>query len=512
MNRKAHALLTVVALALIAADPRGTRKPIQPDDPAVVAALNKIPGVRVRIGRNGSRTSVELNAENVDVATLRPLLERLHNVRYLAARFVATDDLLEVVRILPLLEGLDLGTSPVTHRGLRNVRDLKNLRVLNLGWTAIDDSALQQIASLKALVDLDISATNVTDAGIPHLAGLTALARLNLGRTRISDKGLESISRLENLKVLSLSSTPISDAGIGKLSSLRNLQDLDLANTEVTDVGVAKLKSLHNLKLLDLSGALATEAVLKQFDLRKGLDVSGLRSKADHLNLDNPADVATLRDAGLLIETDRLRNVTRVDAARSNLAPADWLPRLKNAHSLTILELPRATTDADLISVCKLKSLKTLKIEQAGISDEGTKDIGRLTELRELSLTFCHDLSDVTAARLLRLVKLERLNLTSSGVTDAGLKQLGSLRTLRHLVLCDTKITDSGIASLTSLRSLELLKLSGTPVTDACLVHLAGLKDLKSLVIHQTDITDDGIASIRKALPKLSVWPGHATH
>ena len=99
--------------------------------------------------------------------------------------------------------------------------------------------------------------------------------------------------------------------------------------------------------------------------------------------MDNPADVAALRAAGLLIETDDLRNVTRVARSLWSGPPGDWLPRLKDLHSLAVLELPRGTTDDDLVHVCQLKSLKTLRIDCSGISEAGTKDIGRLTELRE---------------------------------------------------------------------------------------------------------------------------------
>ncbi len=365
MNRAAQAILSVVALALIAAGPPSVPKPVPPDDPADVAALNRIPGVRVHISRNGSRTYVGLHGLDVDVGSVLPLFERLHNVRFLNA-WSATDDLLKAVRSWPLLEGLDLTTSSVTDEGLRRLRGSKNLTYLNLRSTQIRDPGLEHIASLKTLVELDISQTEVTDAGIRHLTALTALERLHLGRTHISDKGLEFIARLENLKELGLWSTPVSDAGIGNLSRLHNLEVLILSDTNITDVGVAKLKSLHRLRFLLLSGALATEEVLKDFDLTNGLDISGLRTKANLLNLDNPADVAALRAAGVPIETNDLRNITRVEASRWRGSPGDWLPKLKNLHSLTILELPKGTTDADMIRVCELKSLKRLKSTRPG--------------------------------------------------------------------------------------------------------------------------------------------------
>ena len=219
--------------------------------------------------------------------------------------------------------------------------------------------------------------------------GLKALEKLDLAQTRISDNGLESVGQLGNLKRLYLGSTAISDAGMANLSRLRNLQSLSLSHTDITDGGVAKLRLLPALPLVDLNGAFATEEIKKQFDPAIGPELSGLRTKADLMNLDNPADVAALRTAGLTIKTDRLRNVTRIDASWWEGSPGDWLLTVENLHSLTILELNRRTTDADLVHVCKIKSLQTLRIGDAGITDTGTTDIGSLTELRELVLRQC---------------------------------------------------------------------------------------------------------------------------
>ena len=274
MNRALRPLLIAVALALIAADspkaPIATNDPapLAPtdteqasaasDDPALLAAIEKIHGVRASTWRSSkeSQTVIRfISPGSADMASAMPLLQKLHNVRFLNASSVATDDLLECVKNWPLLEGLDLSVSKnVTDKGLRNLRGLKHLTRLNLSVTSIGDSEVEQIGSLKALVDLDLHQTQITDAGMRHLAGLSALQKLSLALTRISDKGLEPLARLENLQSLDLSSTEISDAGLESLSHLRNLQDLDLGDDDITDVGVAKLKPLPRLRSTSASG------------------------------------------------------------------------------------------------------------------------------------------------------------------------------------------------------------------------------------------------------------------
>ncbi len=526
MERITKALLAIVALLPMAAS-RADRQsqPVGPDrvgveaqirradDPADVAALNGISWVRLRFGPDDKTPigiRVKRPAENMQ--SVIPLLRRLHNVRAFDASWGATDDLVKCVENWPLLEALTLTASPlVSDEGIRYVRGLDHLAYLQLCGTSVSDSGLKNIGSLEALVDLNLRETQVTDVGIAHLTSLKHLERLDLGRTRIGDKGLESIRRLESLKALFLNSTQVSDAGIGSLSPLCNLQILYLADTDLTDVGVAKLRPLHRLHSLCLRGALATEGVMKEFDQKQSLEITGLRTKADLLNLDNPVDVAALRHGGLSVETNDLRNVTRVEAGWDD-SIGDLVPKLKNLHSITVLKLPRGSTDADLLRVCELKSLRTLIVEQAAITDASTVNIGRLTELRELSFAYCQSLGDLTAARLSPLTKLESLDLSSTGVTDVGLKRLAPLRSLAKLRLDRTTVGDAGLGEVANLESLVQLGIDRTAVTDAGLVHLKGLKKLRCLDAAETAITASGADRLRKALPELSSWPDYPNH
>ena len=511
MKRIAQVLLISVALGLTSAEAPDKEKPLRPDDPADIAAVRGINGVKVEFDRrNRALIRIKLVRPNVDVQSVIPLLQRLHNVTFFDARLVGTNDLLGCAENWPLLKGIDASVSGlVSDEGLHHLRGLTQLVYLRLRATSVGDAGLEEIASLNALVELNLRGTHVTDAGIRHLTALRHLERLDLADTRISDKGLESIGRLETLKDLSLSSTPISDAGIGKLAGLHNLESLDLGSTDITDAGVAKLKHLHELRNLYVYEALATEDVRNEFGRGKGLNIFGLRTKANLMSLDSPADVAALRDAGLLVETDHLRNVTRVDARRAGGSPSGWLPNLKNLHSLTILRLPRGTSDDDMIRVCELKSLQTLDVRHAGLTDSGTVNIGRLTELKELSFGYCRAVGDATAARLSPLAKLETLDLCFTGLTDAGLKQVGALRTLKTLRLDGEKVTDDGLAQLANLGSLVQLDLDRTGVTDKGLIHLAGLKKLLYLSIVNTATTNEGVDRLRKALPKLEVLPDY---
>ena len=481
---------------------------VEPDDPAVIAELREFREVRVSFDR-AHKALIHIQVFAMpDVKPLIPLLDRLHNVRSIGAERVATDALLKCAKHWPMLRLVNVGSSrQVSDEGIRHLSGLNGLESLCLDRTSVGDAGLKEIGSLAALVALNLCETRVTDAGMVHLTNLKNLERLDLGRTGVGDKGLEFIARIPSLKKLSLFDTRVSDAGIGQLAHLANLETLSLYGTDVTDAGVVKLKPLHRLRSLSLEGALATEDVLKEFDAKNGLMISGLRTKADLQNLDDPADVAALREAGLIVVTDHLRNVTEIKATmiRWPGPPSDWLPRLKRLHSLAVLELPRTTTDHDLARVCKLKTLKRLNVDLASITDAGTKNIGNLTELEELDLSECVQLTDATAARLKPLKKLKTLMLSSASISDAGAKHIAALRTLCSLCLNQTKITDDGLAPLANLPELAVLGINDTLVTDAGLVHLTGLKKLCSLDVVGTGVTDDGADRMRRAIPRLKV-------
>ena len=58
---------------------------------------------------------------------------------------------------------------------------------------------------------------------------------------------------------------------------------------------------------------------------------------------------------------------------------------------------------------------------------------------------------------------------------------------------------------MTRLSKLETLKLRGTKVTDAGVEGLKNLKALKSLGVRFLEVSDDTLASLNKALPKLTI-------
>lgn len=110
------------------------------------------------------------------------------------------------------------------------------------GQAPLTDEHLAILKDLPKIVHLRLGSTSVTDQGLSHLEGLPNLTRLNLERTKITDVGLKHLGNLKNLTYLNLYATEISDTGLLHLKNLSKLKKLYVWQTKVTKAGVADLR------------------------------------------------------------------------------------------------------------------------------------------------------------------------------------------------------------------------------------------------------------------------------
>lgn len=131
------------------------------------------------------------------------------------------------------------------------------------GQAPLTDEHLAILKDLPKIVHLRLGSTSVTDQGLSHLEGLPNLTRLNLERTKITDVGLKHLGNLKNLTYLNLYATEISDTGLLHLNNLSKLKKLYVSQTKVTKAGAADLqKALPKLDIntgLEQSGGGAGE-------------------------------------------------------------------------------------------------------------------------------------------------------------------------------------------------------------------------------------------------------------
>ena len=114
----------------------------------------------------------------------------------------------------------------------------------------------------------------------------------------------------------------------------------------------------------------------------------------------------------------------------------------------------------------------------------------------------------VTEAHLVHmkgLTSLKHLELRDTQVADAGLVHLKGLTDLQLLLLSNTQITDAGLEHLRGLTNLTFLGLVGTKVTDEGLENLNGLTALIQLDLSHTQVTEEGIEKLQEALPNCEI-------
>ena len=163
-------------------------------------------------------------------------------------------------------------------------------------------------------------------------------------------------------------------------------------------------------------------------------------------------------------------------------------------------------------------------LQRMKVTDTDLVHLRELTNLKDLNLFGCQNITGAVLAYLKGLPKLESLNLFSTNVTDAGLVHLKGLTNLQDLTLIGTKITDSGLVHLAGMNlktlsisseaktdialkhylaavepksKLDLSQKSGWKITDEGLVHLKGLTNLQWLSLTDTQITDAGLVHLK---------------
>ncbi len=95
-----------------------------------------------------------------------------------------------LLKDIPSLQDLDLGSLPLTDADLAQLSGLTNLRKLHMEKTPTTDAMLAHIAGLKNLTYLNLYGTQITDAGLTHLKGLTNLKSLYVFETKVTDAGI----------------------------------------------------------------------------------------------------------------------------------------------------------------------------------------------------------------------------------------------------------------------------------------------------------------------------------
>jgi len=339
-----------------------------------------------------------------------------------------------------------------------------------------DDRCMPHIAHLTGLKSLQLEDTAISVKGIKLLHSLKSLEYLSISKV-FTDEGLGEVAQLKSLKGLYIGENRLTDAGLQNLANLTSLEELALGQGRMTNAGLAHLAELPSLRYLMLSGKNFTDAGMVYLK-----DVTSLKI----LNLSH---LPHLTDKALVY----LSNIPNLESLALYWVEAitdDGIICLKQLPSLRKLDIGHSkVTDKGLFHLCQNKSIEYLNLPHKGISDVGLSFLGELRMLKHLDIARAHYVdpnrdkgyyTDKGVAELAKCKLLEELTIGSIGINDAGIDYIAKLTNLKQLWLFGcTNVTNKGLAKLTALKSLQNLSVNDANITIGGLSCLNQLPNLE---------------------------------
>jgi hypothetical protein len=344
----------------------------------------------------------------------------------------------------------------------------------------VNDELLEQAAVFRNLEDVSVNGQAVTDRSFAAFRGMSELKTVTIEACDISDATLEHLATLPKLEDLTLRGVSVTDKGLAQLGKLPKLTSLTVEFTLITPTAIKDFQDARpecvvgfvpaggkpqveaakgimrrdaNL-LYDADTRLITAMI---FDMHekpwRSQDWALLHAipEIQAVTIDDLPDAAeAVRQVRKLPNVERL-SLKSLDTTPADIATLADYPKLAELHFQ-----PDDLTDAHLAAIGKLTSLTKLEIEPDGgsISKRGIEAICRLTSLKHLKLSnvafLDEDLEPLTA-----LTALVVLDLSATPITDQALDRVLALPQLRELKLNETQITGIGAQRIMKARHIQ---------------------------------------------------------
>lgn len=159
-------------------------------------------------------------------------------------------------------------------------------------------------------------------------------------------------------------------------------------------------------------------------------------------------------------------------------------------------------SDRALVAIGKLKNLRELSLVKTRITDEGLKALSSLESLETLDLSRTNVRSPL---QLVPTTNLRELRLEFVPVSNEKLKPLANAHKLRKLSLLGCPIGDSTVERLRNHQQMTDLNLWGTQTTDDSVEPLLTLPSLERLNVANTLISVGSMARLAKLSAKLDL-------
>jgi hypothetical protein len=206
---------------------------------------------------------------------------------------------------------------------------------------------------------------------------------------------------------------------------------------------------------------------------------------------------------GLVIEAD-FRGLAIGDSALGHLA---GLPRLRS-----VLLNETGVTDAGMATLGKIPTLQNVDLRGCTISNAGLEPLAVLSELKALRLSGESGATSVDDDGMVHVAKMKNLKallLDFLWVSEVGLEQLAGLDKLEELYLAKTLVGDDALATMSQFPRLKKLRISQCQFENDGLAHLTKVTTLEDLDLSENNqINDLGMPHLSglKKLKRLNLW------
>ncbi len=161
----------------------------------------------------------------------------------------------------------------------------------------------------------------------------------------------------------------------------------------------------------------------------------------------------------------------------------DSLVHLQAFTGLETLSVPPWMTNAGLVHIATLPSLKGLYLSNSKVNDQG------IASLPTMNL-------------------VENVILSGTGVTNNSMQILNQkFPSMKILNVGSTSINDQGLTYLDPGTNLEILLLQRGNFTDACIPTILQFSGLKTISVEFTQISANGRQQLRDAFPDATIIP-----
>ena len=157
--------------------------------------------------------------------------------------------------------------------------------------------------------------------------------------------------------------------------------------------------------------------------------------------------------------------------------------------------------DGAMKGMSNLINLTKLNLTGSNISEEGIKELFKMSKLKELNISFCFEIQDFKFLSFSSISLLTYLTNNGRIISDIGMINICSLTNLLNLNISRSASSDLGYSNISKLVKLTNLDLSSSSITDNGLSYLYYLTNLTSLLLcFCHNITNNGISQLYRNL------------